>query len=68
MTPANIIRGALKRYGVSQKEMARVMQITQPALSLKLKRNRMTLDDIRIIDKRAPFTDEECRMLVKGGR
>lgn len=64
-TAGDIVRGTLKRYGVKQAEMARIMRISQQALSRKLKLNRMTIDDLQIINKRAPFTDEECRMLIK---
>lgn len=64
-TTGDIVRGALKRYGVKQSEMARIMRISQQALSRKMKLSRMTIDDLRIIDKRAPFTDEECRLLIR---
>jgi len=64
-TAGDIVRGALKRYGIKQSEMARIMGVSQQALSRKMKLNRMTIDDLQIINKRAPFTDEECRMLIK---
>ena len=61
----DIVRGVLKRYGIKQSEMARIMGVSQQALSRKLKLNRMTIDDLKIINKRAPFTDEECKALIK---
>ena len=68
MTAGDVVRGAMKRYGVKQVEMARIMQISQPALSVKLKRNRITLNDLAIINKRVPFTDDECCLLVRGAK
>ena len=64
-TAGDIVRGVLKRYGIKQSEMARIMGVSQQALSRKLKLNRMTIDDLKIINKRAPFTDEECKALIK---
>ena len=61
----DIVRGTLKRCGVKQSEMAHIMRISQQALSRKMKLNRMTIDDLQIINKRAPFTDEECKALIK---
>lgn len=61
----DIVRGALRRYGVNQSEMAHIMRISQQALSRKLKLNRMTINDLQIINKRCPFTDEECSRLIR---
>ena len=61
----DIVRGVLRRYGVNQSEMAHIMRISQQALSRKMKLNRMTINDLQIINKRCPFTDEECRMLIR---
>lgn len=54
-------------YGYKQKDLARVLNISQPALSKKMTENNYSLNDFVKISEVLNFTDEELVSLL-GGR
>ena len=60
-----LIEMKMIQYDYKQKDLARVLNISQPALSKKLAENNYSLQDFSRISEILNFTDEEIVKVVR---
>lgn len=68
MTAGDIVSGAIRRSRTTQKEVAHLIGITEATMSRKIRGGVFTLPEIKKINKRVAFTDDECCLLVRGAK
>ena len=67
MKRENVIRQALGRNNLTQKELANEVIISEPTLSKKIKNPTLfTLGEVEKLDRELHFTDQEKNILIKG--
>ncbi len=62
-----VIKAARARQNLTQKQMCHLMAISESSLLYRIDSGKVTLEDIRKINRVAPFNSEELDILI-GGR
>ena len=60
-----LIYGTMKVKGVTQKQIADRLYISQPAFNRKLKRKKLTFEDLIVIFEMLEFTDEQILSVMR---
>lgn len=63
----SVIKAARARQNLTQKQMCHLMAISESSLLYRIDSGKVTLEDIRKINRVAPFNSEELDILI-GGR
>ena len=67
MKRTNVIRQALGRNNLTQKQLANEVIISEPTLCKKIKNPKLfTLGEVEKLDRELHFTDQEKEILIKG--
>ena len=67
MKRENVIRQALGRNNLTQKELANEVIISEPTLCKKIRKPELfTLGEVEKLDRELHFTDQEKNILIKG--
>lgn len=62
-----VIKAARARQGITQKQLCHLTAIPEASLLYRIDSGKVTLEDIRKINRVAPFNSEELDILI-GGR
>ena len=63
-----LIYGTMKIQNVTQKQIADRLYISQPAFNRKLKRKKLTFEDLVVIFEMLEFTDEQILSVMRERR
>lgn len=67
MTATQAIRQAVGRAGLTGLKVERLKIMTQPTFSRKIRDpSKLTINELKKLDKEVRFTDEEFRALIRG--
>lgn len=67
MKRENVIRQALGRNNLTQKQLANEVIISEPTLCKKIRKPELfTLGEVERLDNELHFTDQEKEILIKG--
>lgn len=62
----NLIQLALKNNGMTQKDIARSLYVTPEAVSYKLRKGRLTVDDFQTIIAECQLDDKTIIKILRG--
>jgi len=61
-----VIKAARSRRGITQKQLCHLTAIPEASLLYRIDSGKVTLEDIRKINRVAPFNSEEWDILIRG--